>query len=562
MKFGAMSDIFNDSVFYDSDGRMFKKEPFTKRIPRKTFVKGRFRGKFHADIIKNLKDNGDFFQFKIYTAEVEIVKKSREEELLIDAENTIKVEADQMPDEILFYEKQRDEKIYYDIKFENPIFHNFQFVSKLQQNEGDEAFGTIEADFYGYLVDFLEEERYRKIYKKINLIKCKKCVPTKEKTGNTERKGNTIREEYYCKGKKQNYWGEWLTEGSPPPTPPLPLITWAKGSLTEKISPCFRNLLLATALIVLSLVFGFTPTFIIGIIWLFYVVFRCYLHWLRYLAYLFGLLFLIGLVYSILNTNWSRTSQTYIPHVPARVKVRPQLVKVINLIGENRKNNVVLLEREMTWFGYNGEKYHGKFRIQKSDLDNSRNYKNSFNPTSYESILYNLEMYDSDRIDDVYKMFATIKKDRNLNDKQFAEMVVSFIQYMPYYVVLEDSCNPNQYQDQMIKELIKQNPGRCSPNQKYGITTPLEFLATGQGDCDSRTLLAHTILKHFGFDAAILSSDIYKHSILGVNLPYNGQVYEDGGSRYTLWETTDRDFKPGIIPSEVRNLNYWQISIK
>jgi hypothetical protein len=203
MKFGAMSDTFDDKVFYESDGRIFKKEPFTKRVPRNTYIKGKFRGKFHADIVKNLKDSGDFFHFKIYTAEVEIIKKSKKEERRIDAENAIKVEADKMPDEVFFYEKQGDEKIYYDIKFENPIFHNFQFVSKLQQNEGDEAFGTIEADFYGYLVDFLEEERYRKIYKKIKLIKCEKCIQTKEKTGNVERKDNSFREEFFCKGKKE-----------------------------------------------------------------------------------------------------------------------------------------------------------------------------------------------------------------------------------------------------------------------------------------------------------------------------------------------------------------------
>lgn len=566
MKFGAMSDIFNDTVFYESDGRMFKKEPFTKRIPRKTFVKGRFRGKFHADIIKNLKDNGDFFQFKIYTAEVEIVKKSREEELLIDAENTIKVEADQMPDDVFFYEKEGDEKIYYDIKFENPIFHNFQFVSKLQQNEGDEAFGTIEADFYGYLVDFLEEERYRKIYKKINLIKCEECIQTSEKTGNIEKADKSFREEYYCKGKKQNYWGEWKDNKEATELPIIKQVTPPISPVTPfHVSPCLRNLLLAVGVVLLSLIFGFGLLFTIGLIWLIYVIYKCYFHWIRYFAYFFGLLFLLGLAYSIFSTDWSQKPRTYIPHPKEELKkqrVRPQLVKVISLVNDNDNASNAIINREMTWFGYNGEEYKGNFSIKKSDLDASRNFKNSLTPVSYESILYNIENHDANMINNVYEMFSKIRKDRNLNDKKFAEMIVSFIQYMPYYVVLERSCNPDDYQEQMVKDLIKENPGRCAPNQAFGITTPVEFLVTGQGDCDSRTLLAHTILKHFGFNAAILSSDVYSHSILGINLPYNGQVFEDGSSRYTLWETTDKNFKPGIIPSEVRNLNYWNISIK
>lgn len=159
-------------------------------------------------------------------------------------------------------------------------------------------------------------------------------------------------------------------------------------------------------------------------------------------------------------------------------------------------------------------------------------------------------------------MFDTIKKDSKLNNKQFAEMVVSFVQYMPYYVVLEGSCNSKEYKQPNVRELIRQNPGRCAPNQKFGITTPLEFLATSQGDCDSRTVLLYTILKHYKYNVAVLSSEIYAHSILGVSLPYNGLQYASSDGRYTLWETTDKGFKPGVLPKEVTNLNYWTISLK
>lgn len=562
-----INDNSEEKIFYESDGRIFKKEHFIKSIPRKTFVKGRFSGKFHADIIKNLKDNGDFFDFKIYEAEVEILNSSRNEVQRIDDENSIKVEQRQMPEEVFFYKRIGDEKLYYDIKFENPVFRNFQFISKLQQNEGEEAFGTIEADFYGYLVDFVTEERYRKIYKKINLVKCERCIQTTEKTGNVERKPNKFREEFYCKGKKEKYWGEWEDNVEPPPPDVINgnKITLVEDWIKKNNSPCLRNLLLAVGVIVLSLVFGLGLPFTIGLIWLIYIVYKCYFHWIRYFAYLFGLLFLFGLAYSVFNTDWSQKPRTYIPHPKEEQKeqrVRPELIKVINLISDNDNGSNAVINREMTWYGYNGEEYKANFSIKKSDLDASRNFKNSLTPVTYESILYNIESHDSNKINDVYEMFNKIKKERNLNDKKFAEMIVSFIQYMPYYVVLERSCNPDDYQEQMIKDLIKENPGRCAPNQAFGITTPLEFLVTGQGDCDSRTLLAHTILKHFGFNAAILSSDVYSHSILGINLPYNGQVFEDGSSRYALWETTDKNFKPGIIPSEVRNLNFWKISIK
>lgn len=82
------------------------------------------------------------------------------------------------------------------------------------------------------------------------------------------------------------------------------------------------------------------------------------------------------------------------------------------------------------------------------------------------------------------------------------------------------------------------------------------------GDCDTRTLLLYTMLAHYGFDVALLSSEYYNHSIIGINLPLSGLAYTYGNQRYVLWETTAPNIKAGVLPNEISNLNHWRISLK
>jgi hypothetical protein len=59
-----------------------------------------------------------------------------------------------------------------------------------------------------------------------------------------------------------------------------------------------------------------------------------------------------------------------------------------------------------------------------------------------------------------------------------------------------------------------------------------------------------------------MSSEFYGHSILGINLPYNGLVYTTKYQKYILWETTSLGAKPGIISNEISYINNWRISLK
>src|SRR5690606_16134768 len=131
------------------------------------------------------------------------------------------------------------------------------------------------------------------------------------------RQKGRLREEYFCKGKDKTYWGEWIDIPVSPTDreTSTDTIKRPKEWISENVSPCLRDLFLSALVVLLSLIFAFTPTFIIGLIWLLYVVYKCYLHWFKYLFYFLGLLFLIGLIYSILNTDWGKKQEPYIPHI-------------------------------------------------------------------------------------------------------------------------------------------------------------------------------------------------------------------------------------------------------
>ena len=177
-------------------------------------------------------------------------------------------------------------------------------------------------------------------------------------------------------------------------------------------------------------------------------------------------------------------------------------------------------------------------------------------------MIYSLKEFDNPNLEGVYHLFDSIKKTQKLSPKEFAESMVSFVQDIPYAVVLPDDCNPNLYSDDFIRNYLSSNKANCDGNQKFGINTPVEFMASLQGDCDTRTLFLYAILAHYGYDVALLSSEFYSHSIIGINLPYEGTAYVYNGQRYRLWETTSKNFKPGFVPNEISNVNYWRISLK
>ena len=216
------------------------------------------------------------------------------------------------------------------------------------------------------------------------------------------------------------------------------------------------------------------------------------------------------------------------------------------------------------WKDYDNHIYEGDYWIKVLDLKNSSNYKNGITAgyNQYDQLLNILYNYDVNKLNGVYHLLDSIKMKNQKNDVQFAETVVCFVQDIPYTLVLEKACDAQQYNDPFTRSYLLNNEGDCDPYEKFGINTPVEFMAGLKGDCDTRTLLLFTILSHYNYDVAILSSDYYSHSILGVNLPISGDALVANGKNYVVWETTSAGVRPGILPREVSDLNYWRISLQ
>ena len=139
-------------------------------------------------------------------------------------------------------------------------------------------------------------------------------------------------------------------------------------------------------------------------------------------------------------------------------------------------------------------------------------------------------------------------EEKQLNSIEIAHALVKFVQNIPYHYVMEDPCDDQH------------NNHPCIDGQKFGITTPIQFLSTLDGDCDSRTVLLQTMLSVFGIPSLIMVSNEYAHSMLAVNIPSYGDYITFNDQRYYFWETTSIGWEPGILPPSMNNLTYWDIA--
>ncbi|HNP78626.1 MAG: hypothetical protein U0289_10015 [Cyclobacteriaceae bacterium] len=138
------------------------------------------------------------------------------------------------------------------------------------------------------------------------------------------------------------------------------------------------------------------------------------------------------------------------------------------------------------------------------------------------------------------------RKDQ-ISDHNLAYTTVSMIQDMPYhYVLSEDSCAVH-------------TDFPCIPSQRYGILSPVEFLYSLSGDCDTRTLTLFTLFKNLGYDPIIINSAQYKHSMLAIDLPSEGDYFVHKGRKFFYWETTATGWMPGMLPPDMNNPDYWTI---
>ena len=215
------------------------------------------------------------------------------------------------------------------------------------------------------------------------------------------------------------------------------------------------------------------------------------------------------------------------------------------------------------WRDNFGNSFSGPLTVRQRDFSRLQNHINTYRPASNKYFwggLYDyIERKDTPSLDLVMNTFSKINEEKRLNQMEFAEMVITCIQDIPYSFVFQEGCLAAENYEDSIRRILEDCPECCIGNVKYGIQNPVSFIKNLKGDCDTRTVLIYAILKYFNYDVAILNSDFYKHSILGLNIPASGlnKVYK--GKKYLLWETTAKYFKVGDLPSTFNNVTHWNV---
>ena len=219
-----------------------------------------------------------------------------------------------------------------------------------------------------------------------------------------------------------------------------------------------------------------------------------------------------------------------------------------------------IISNNTYWYDYYNNYYNASLKISNNDYFKSiHNKENNYASTigSLYRVIYNSDKLD---LDLVYKELDFIRRDRSLSKRRFAEIVVSMVQNIPYNIIVQESCSLAQIRNDSVNEMILRGY-ECEGNVYAGVYTPLEFVKKMKGDCDSRTLFIYTVLKKFNYDVVILNSDLYAHSIIGLNMPSSGRYKYYNGKRYYTWETTAKGYELGVLPADFSDIDYWFIAL-
>ncbi|RYE53698.1 MAG: hypothetical protein EOP48_13840 [Sphingobacteriales bacterium] len=243
------------------------------------------------------------------------------------------------------------------------------------------------------------------------------------------------------------------------------------------------------------------------------------------------------------------------------------VVQSTNPVEGQQEMHDDIIKRFRAWEDYDGNRYEGYYTVLRSSFDRSHKYKSDYNFASqelsgYDNLVHNLKEHDTNGLKGFFKMLDSIQVSNHMGKAKFAETVVTLVQDIPYSLVLERECSGSQYSDPFIRQWLEKPSAICDPFERFGINSPVEFITNLKGDCDTRTLLLYSVLEHYGYDVVLLSSEFYSHSLLGINLPYEGAAFYYNDSRYAMWETTSPGVRPGIISPQMADTKHWRISLK
>ena len=332
-----------------------------------------------------------------------------------------------------------------------------------------------------------------------------------------------------------------------------------KATHTSKAIGCFAFI----ALMVVSCILYGISSFMISIDGLY--LFGCILISLAYLIYklsqhTYNLLphsILTLILLFFISSSYEDVTEINIP----KSTDQEEQIYTENLFENG--DSIPVLSQHRRWVDNYGNPYESTFSVRQKDyIQSQKDYIRYIKNTSIHSwtqLYSQLSKQDTPRLDLILDQLSSLKKEHHLNTADFAELIVTFIQDIPYALVFSEECLSSENYEQSIRQILEECANCCIGNIPYGIQNPVGFMGNLKGDCDTRTVIIYALLSHFGYDVAILNSQYYKHSILGLNIPASGSYKIHHGKRYYTWETTNKHFTLGILPENFNNINHWEV---
>ena len=215
------------------------------------------------------------------------------------------------------------------------------------------------------------------------------------------------------------------------------------------------------------------------------------------------------------------------------------------------------LQMSWSWEDYSGNVFQVQYQIAQKDIERSKNNRVELreSPMVKNSPDYGmLTDFDAKTLKPLAKSLKQLAKDNQFNERQTAEMVITMVQNIEYTLVhpyshsdMEKIDKDNggsfiaEYHGQSEHKPWNKTPyGGCEEMiDPAGVYSPVEFLCTFRGDCDTRTITVYTLLKLLNIESIVVNGP--GHSMLA--LPYSpsnpaAPIIQCKGQNYYFLETT------------------------
>ncbi len=284
--------------------------------------------------------------------------------------------------------------------------------------------------------------------------------------------------------------------------------------------------------------------------------------------WIFIILFLLGLLGQLANYLKRKVKQ----QDTERVETKDGSIRMSDPILDPRQDTLApqpwnyLINHEINWGDFESRDFLAHYTTSTYSFEESGRLHSHWEvPQTNNELLYWHDVYedfsshDRTKLDSLVEYFRSERQTKGLNALQTAEMVVTFIQEIPYYLVHDGSCEEASQQGGFVEDYHDQGLP-CKSEVIAGVQSPYEFLHDLKGDCDTRSLLGFTILKELGIPASVWVSRAYGHSIMGVAVPAGGDNFKMvDGARHFGVELTAKGFRIGMMAPDQTALQNWNV---